>query len=450
MEGLARVLGTTPLGIFNNEAATFELVVAQMLFASTMLDRRRDWPRVALALLGMMLFDLGLIYARARMVHGYASYLVNFLALFAASCLALGLVLRSDEKTALKLGICGYAVQHVAAAAMEVVIIALEAFLPAVASSWALVELTRIALFALVYALFWRYFVTRYRIVDVCADSPASLYFLVASVLFITVGVSSYAYLVSLEPLAQLVIRSVSLLTCVMILVVFGELSRNQRLSDEIAFMRRMDEMRAQHYEALRDTIETTNIHYHDLKHQLLRLGEALRSEGDGAAREVIGEMSRGIETYADMSKTGNPSLDVVLTQKSATCRRMGIRLTCMVESSCLDWMDDRDIYALFGNALDNAIEAVTRLPDSERRVVKVTASMRAGLAIIHVTNYCDEVLLDKDGRLVTTKEDASSHGYGTKSIRAIVDRLGGEVDMGAVDGIFDLSVALPVPAAAV
>ena len=39
--------------------------------------------------------------------------------------------------------------------------------------------------------------------------------------------------------------------------------------------------------------------------------------------------------------------------------------------------MEDADIYALFGNILDNAIEAVEQLDDEERRLISLSVHVR-------------------------------------------------------------------------
>ena len=80
--------------------------------------------------------------------------------------------------------------------------------------------------------------------------------------------------------------------------------------------------------------------------------------------------MEKEIKIYEAQNKTGNKVLDAVLTSKSLYCQNNGIGLTCVADGSALNFMEDMDISALFGNILDNAIEASMML-DQEKRFIK-------------------------------------------------------------------------------
>ena len=56
--------------------------------------------------------------------------------------------------------------------------------------------------------------------------------------------------------------------------------------------------------------------------------------------------------------RTGNEILDTILTEKSLICENSGIHINCVADGSLLAFMNPVDLYTLFGNALDNAIEA--------------------------------------------------------------------------------------------
>ena len=99
----------------------------------------------------------------------------------------------------------------------------------------------------------------------------------------------------------------------------------------------------------------------------------------------------------------------------------------------------------LFGNALDNAIEATQRLDDPQKRLIKLAVYSQDHFVVIRLENYFEGKLQhDSEGQLVTTKRDKRSHGYGLKSIRHIVGRLGGHVTSQVNNGWFDLRILLP------
>ncbi len=104
-------------------------------------------------------------------------------------------------------------------------------------------------------------------------------------------------------------------------------------------------------------------------------------------------------------------------------------------------------MYALFGNLLDNAIEAVG-CEDPECRSTFVVVRKAMGQASIHVENHCSTSVEFANGLPKTTKGDRLNHGFGTRSIRSIVERYGGTLVMRQEDGVFHADIIMPLPEA--
>lgn len=113
-------------------------------------------------------------------------------------------------------------------------------------------------------------------------------------------------------------------------------------------------------YRSAQDSIDLINKKYHDLKHQIA----VLRSETSEEKAHYLDAMEQEIRSYEAQNKTGNEVLDTILTSKSLYCQQHGITLTCVADGAALDFMDTMDLCSLFGNALDNAIESIEKLPD--------------------------------------------------------------------------------------
>lgn len=100
----------------------------------------------------------------------------------------------------------------------------------------------------------------------------------------------------------------------------------------------------------------------------------------------------------------------------------------------------------LFGNAIDNAIEATSKLADPEQRLIKLALFEQNSFTVVRIENYYDSRLKkDAEGNLRTTKrDDQHRHGFGVKSIRHIAQQYGGEVTIRTDDHWFVLTVLLP------
>jgi sensor histidine kinase regulating citrate/malate metabolism len=162
-------------------------------------------------------------------------------------------------------------------------------------------------------------------------------------------------------------------------------------------------------------------------------------------AKEYLDQMEQEIRIYEDQNKTGNRVLDVVLTAKSTHCRARDIEMKVIADGSLLDFMDDMEISALFGNMLDNAIENAEKQPDHEKRLISLYVTREKGFLLIRMQNYCDEKLKFKNGMPVTTKADHHLHGYGMKSMQKTVQKYNGSVVAAQENNWFVLRILIPL-----
>lgn len=194
-------------------------------------------------------------------------------------------------------------------------------------------------------------------------------------------------------------------------------------------------------YRSAQDSIDLINKKYHDLKHQIA----VLRSETSEEKAHYLDAMEQEIRSYEAQNKTGNEVLDTILTSKSLYCQQHDITLTCVADGAALDFMDTMDLCSLFGNALDNAIESVEKLPDSEQRLIHLVVARQKGFLWIRVENTYDGAF-QADGTLPkTTKTDARYHGYGLKSIYDTAEKYGGTAEITTQENQFTLKVLFPI-----
>ena len=206
--------------------------------------------------------------------------------------------------------------------------------------------------------------------------------------------------------------------------------------------MQNILDMQYANYQISKKSVDMVNQKYHDLKHQINLLREEFDSKD---ALEYLDKMESEIESYEAQNKTGNKILDTILTGKSLYCQQNDIKLTVVADGSLLNFMDIMDISALFGNALDNAIESVIAIPEKEKRLIHLTISKDKGFVRIRMENCYGGELDFENGLPQTTKKDRNYHGYGLKSMRSTVQKYNGSVRVEAKDGWFELRILIPV-----
>ncbi|TPF94122.1 ATP-binding protein [Bifidobacterium sp. UTBIF-78] len=228
------------------------------------------------------------------------------------------------------------------------------------------------------------------------------------------------------------------LVTCVFVMQLAIEIVINQVARSDGEVMRELLRQQKQQMAASKATIDLINVKTHDLKKQIASLGAAI---SDDQVRELSGL----VDMYDASVRTGNETLDVLMAQKSMECEQQGICFDRMVDGSLLAFMNPVDLYSLFGNAIDNALEAVARLDAGEDRYISVRVRRDKGMAMIRVENPFAGDLTFEDGLPRTSKEDARYHGFGTRSMRMIAEQYDGTMAISARGGVFRLTVILPL-----
>ncbi|MBQ8600000.1 MAG: sensor histidine kinase, partial [Clostridia bacterium] len=99
--------------------------------------------------------------------------------------------------------------------------------------------------------------------------------------------------------------------------------------------------------------------------------------------------------------------------------------------------IDPVDLCIVFGNALDNAIEACLKLPHEEMKKISISAKQNADLFFIKITNPVVKQVKIRNNMIMTTKEDVFSHGIGLYSIRKVAEKYNGHLDLQCNDRLF-------------
>lgn len=235
-----------------------------------------------------------------------------------------------------------------------------------------------------------------------------------------------------------LINRVFIIIVSVFILLLRSGITFQSEYRTEIALMESMLREQRKQYERNRKSIDIINMRCHDLKHRLADLAGKL-------TQEEIASLQEAMNIYDSTIRTGNEVLDVVIYENQLACQQEHIRLSCMADGRLLSFMHTRHLYALFSNALQNAMEAVRQLDDPEKKNIGVTVERRADRADISVINYCRAPVSAQGDLPATTKDDRNHHGFGLQSMRYIVQQYGGTLQTSVADEVFTLHISLPI-----
>ena len=212
---------------------------------------------------------------------------------------------------------------------------------------------------------------------------------------------------------------------------------REQEQRDKVQ-LAQLQQQYAYYQDKLKDEERIRSI-YHDMKNHLLVLEG---SQGTDETRKMAQELRSQIADYENYIHTGNDFLDIIIRDKSEKAREKQIDFSAFIDFSGVDFIEPLDISTLFGNGIDNAIEASEKLPQ-EQRVILVKASKVQDFVSILIENNCtDEVHADG----YTTKADKFLHGFGIFNMKKAAEKYGGTCTTMHENGRFTLKILMPLP----
>ena len=253
-----------------------------------------------------------------------------------------------------------------------------------------------------------------------------------AVAVYISAGYSrEYTYLTSFY----------NLICCSLIFYIQISLCVERNLRNELEIVSVLFHESEKRFKRSEENVMLLNLKCHDLKHQIREYAGKVSID-----KEYVKDLVDIVDIYDSSVKTGNAALDLILTEKSLFCHRNKIILTCLADCSRLKFISDADLYSLFGNIVDNAIEAVMKITDKGKRSINVIVKNVGTFVSIEVDNYFSSGLIfDADGLPKTDKLEEGYHGFGLKSIKMITEKYGGDLNISANDNIFSLSILFPL-----
>lgn len=230
-----------------------------------------------------------------------------------------------------------------------------------------------------------------------------------------------------------------AIISCILVLTMLLDISEKDKIVEDNRIMLELLRKEKEQYKLSKENIAIMNIKYHDLKHIVNSIKK------DGLSEDKLKSIEQVINVYDSNLKTGNDVVDIILTEKQLLCKDKNILFTSVINGKDISFMDSSDAYSLFGNALNNAIESVSKISDPSKRVITLNMSEIANMLSIHIENYFIGTIEFKNG-LPVTKGDKNYHGFGMKSIELIVKQYHGELSASTKDDIFTLDIIIPIP----
>lgn len=227
-------------------------------------------------------------------------------------------------------------------------------------------------------------------------------------------------------------------------MILFERYLYNRKIREEVRLNEAINHYRYENAVAHLKAEEDVKRIHHDMKNHLIVLQNLIDQNANAAS--YVRNLMEEISGYGNLTETGNQLLNGLISEKIYQATRFQIDLNACFDFSDGAFLDPMDLCAIFGNALDNAIEASKKVKDAERRSILVKCGTHSGNLVITFKNYFEGDLKLRDAMPVSTKT-GHLHGIGLNSVRRSVEKYGGNMaaECDAYHN-FILTVVLPIP----
>ena len=200
------------------------------------------------------------------------------------------------------------------------------------------------------------------------------------------------------------------------------------------------EEQAKRHLEEVRVIHSEMRGYKHDFHHHLQALKGQLEAGEVERALAYIEQLDRSLQSVDTLLKTGNVTLDAVLSAKLAQARAEGVAVT--VEANVPDrlTLSDLELSTLVGNLLDNAVEGCRGA--AGERFLRLSIRMKGRMLYFYLINSAGEKK-PRQGALFRTGK-AGAHGFGLHRAEAILKKHGGWVKYNSEDGAFTSEFLVP------
>ena len=177
------------------------------------------------------------------------------------------------------------------------------------------------------------------------------------------------------------------------------------------------------------------------MKNNMIYLKELLNTDAE-KAREFLDEYIGQNEATDEISKSENLAVDALINYKNMTAREKGITIHLESQIPAELPYESTDLSSILGNLLDNAIEATEKL--EVEKDIFVSLMYRKEKLLIKVRNpYTGDLKKDRAGNYISEKKDRENHGIWLKSVRKVVEKYEGVMEIHTEDQIFEICVII-------
>lgn len=190
--------------------------------------------------------------------------------------------------------------------------------------------------------------------------------------------------------------------------------------------------LQQQHFQDTEERMRELKSVRHDFKKHMIVLRSLSRERKQEELDAYISNLDTNITLSTEIIDGKNSVVSAQLTHIKELCRKNDISFEYVLQYKEI-YMDPFDLNTILGNVLDNAYEASLKVEDRGSRYIRIMIqqdAVKSSMTMITCVNYFSDTINQREGTLVTSKEDKLNHGLGIMKIEETAKKYEGRVDI--------------------
>lgn len=184
----------------------------------------------------------------------------------------------------------------------------------------------------------------------------------------------------------------------------------------------------------------------HDTTHYMKVIGELAREKQTDRIMNLAQEVTGELEHARTLVYCLNPVLNAVLQEKKRECEKQKTEIDIYVEPGIVtEGISDKDIVAMLGNLLDNAVSAASACKKERYVRVRIFMEKERNFFIVKIINPYEGNLMQNEEGFISTKNERELHGIGLKSVKSTAEKYDGYLECQTENQLFTAVLLLKV-----
>lgn len=216
--------------------------------------------------------------------------------------------------------------------------------------------------------------------------------------------------------------------------------SKEYKMQAQLSILEKQLEYQKKYYEKVITNYDDTRKTFHDIKNHVNVISYLLSNKDYNSMEEYLNNLSNKIISN-DLNICSNKIINAICLEKLNICNEANINIEFDINIRKDLNINSLDICIIFGNLIDNAIEACEKIANNSQKNIKVIAKTELNQLSLKIINSKNQDLIKVGEKIITSKEDKKNHGIGLENVKQSVLRNNGKIKFNDFKDFFEVTL---------